>query len=904
MSSTGASPSLDLALSPSGRLRLLTTETGIEVEAARTVRLTQAFERSPGDGLVQLGGAELEGSLPPALGWFRNFGGLFFSALCALPDLDVPGATKGPPPAPDFEDLARSAAPMVGGEYLSAAVLETLWGATWQALAARAALLHQTVIEVVRGLSTAWHSVGRVVFHLAENKRDTEHPFAFLATYTTRLSATAKARHVPLGEALREYGGARQRQALLAVLAPVQQAAQKSEFVRQLVDSGDLYHPLAWTPPEAYRFLREMPAIEQSGVLVRVPDWWSARHRGRAVVQVSVGQRPPSTLGLDALLDFSVEVALDGERLSPEEWRAITRAEAGLALLRGRWVEVDPERLKEALEHWKKVAKDATDGMTLLEAMRLLSGAAVDRGRSEQEATANTAWTGIQAGEWLSATLRALREPQPAAHSDPRSELRAELRPYQRAGVEWLRLLTGLGLGACLADDMGLGKTVQVLALLLGEHRKTSKQTSLLIVPASLIGNWQAEIARFAPTLRVRVAHASVSPPDDVKRALEQASPKVDLVITTYGGAQRLAWLTKRTWHLLILDEAQAIKNPGARQTLAVKALEANARIALTGTPIENRLGDLWSLFDFLNPGLLGSGKAFGQLTKRLGGAPGGYAPLRELVRPYILRRLKTDPKVLTDLPPKTELTAYAGLTRAQATLYQTAVHDLERDLGRSEAMARRGLVLASLVRLKQICNHPSQWLGDGDYAERSSGKFARLRELCEPIAERQERVLVFTQFRELCAPLAAFLSRVFGREGLTLHGGTAVKARSKLVEQFQAADGPPFFVLSLKAGGTGLNLTAAAHVVHFDRWWNPAVENQATDRAYRIGQKNAVLVHKLVCRGTVEERIDTLIAGKRALSDELLTGGAEAALTELSDAELMRVVSLDLNSALSDDAA
>ncbi|MEO7037171.1 MAG: DEAD/DEAH box helicase [Polyangiaceae bacterium] len=904
MSSAGASPSLDLALSPSGRLRLLASETGVAAEPARLARLTQAFARSPGDGLVQLGGAELEGSLPPALGWFRDFARLFFSALCAVPDLDVPGAIQSAPPAPDFEDLARTAAPMVGGEYLTAVVLEALWDATWQALAARAAERRETVIEVVRGLSTAWHSVGRVVFHLAENKRDAERPFAFLATYTTRLSATAKAQHVPLGEALREYGGARQRQALLAVLAPVQQAAEKSEFVRQLVDSGDLYHPLAWTPPEAYRFLREMPAIEQSGVLVRVPDWWSPKHRGRAVVQVSVGQRPPSSLGLDALLDFSVGVALDGERLSPEEWRAITRAEAGLALLRGRWVEVDPDRLKEALDHWKKVAKDATNGMTLLEAMRLLSGAAVDRGRSEQEATANAAWTGIQAGEWLSTTLRALREPQPAAHSDPRIDLRAELRPYQRAGVEWLRLLTGLGLGACLADDMGLGKTVQVLALLLREQSNASKRTNLLIVPASLIGNWQAEIARFAPTLRVRVAHASVSPPEDVKRALEQATPQIDLVITTYGGAQRLLWLAERTWHLLILDEAQAIKNPGARQTRAVKAFQARARIALTGTPIENRLGDLWSLFDFLNPGLLGSGKAFGQLTKRLSGAPGGYGPLRELVRPYILRRLKTDPKVITDLPPKTELTAYSGLTRAQTTLYQAAVKDLERDLSRSDAMARRGLVLASLVRLKQICNHPSQWLGDGDYAEQSSGKFARLRELCEPIAERQERVLVFTQFRELCAPLAAFLSRVFGREGLTLHGGTAVKARSKLVEQFQAADGPPFFVLSLKAGGTGLNLTAAAHVVHFDRWWNPAVENQATDRAYRIGQKQAVLVHKLVCRGTVEERIDALIAGKRALSDELLTGGAEIALTELSDAELMRVVSLDLKSALSDDAA
>lgn len=909
MSAERASALLDLALSPTGHLRLVESETAIPIEPARLTRLQRAFERGSGDGLVQLGGAELEGELPVALSWFRDFGHRFFTALCALPDLDVPGAVKSAPPAPDFEDHSRSAAPMLGGEYLSPAVLATLWTMTWDALSLRAAERGQSVIEVVRELSPVWHGVGRVVFHLAENKRDPEHPFAFLATYTTRLSRGSKAQHVPLGEALREFGGAQQRQALLAVLVPVQRAAEKSELVRQLVDSGDVYHPLAWTAPEAYAFLREMPAIEQSGVLVRVPDWWSARHRTRPSVQVSVGKKPPSTLGLDALLEFSVDVALDGERLSAEEWRAITRSEAGLALVRGRWVEVDPQRLKEALNHWQQVAKATPDGMSFLEAMRLLSGAGSDGASSEPAVEGSAAWTGVRAGEWLQETLRALRNPEASAESDaggPSDGLRAELRPYQRAGVDWLRLLVGLRLGACLADDMGLGKTVQVLALLLRERRgsrKTAKRPSLLIVPASLIGNWQAEIERFAPTLEVRVAHASVAPPEEVKQALETGK-ELDLIITSYGAAQRLGWLSEHVFHLLILDEAQAIKNPGARQTRAVKALKANARIALTGTPIENRLGDLWSLFDFLNPGLLGSGKAFSQLTKRLSSAPGGYAPLRELVRPYILRRLKTDPKVIGDLPPKTELTAFAGLTRAQARLYEQAVKELKRDLERSDAMARRGLVLASLLRLKQICNHPSQWLGDGDYAEKSSGKLLRLRELCEPIVERQERVLVFTQFREMCGPLSKFLSGVFGREGLILHGGTAVKARAKLVEQFQAVDGPPFFVLSLKAGGTGLNLTAASHVIHFDRWWNPAVENQATDRAFRIGQKRAVMVHKLVCRGTVEQRIDELISSKRALSQELLAEGGEAALTELSDAELMRVVSLDLTSALADDAA
>ena len=512
------------------------------MQPARLARLTQAFELGSGDGLVQLGGAELEGELPPALGWFREFGHRFFTALCALPDLDLPGTLKAAPASPDFDELARSAAPMLGGEYLNAQVLEALWGSLWDALAARAKQRQESVIEVVRGLSPVWHGVGRVVFHLAENKRDSDHPFAFLATYTTRLTRAAKAQHVPLGEAVRESGGAKQRQTLLALLVPVQRAAEKSELVRQLVDSGDLYHPLAWTPPEAYRFLRELPAIEQSGVLVRVPDWWSSRQRGRAVVLVSVGKKPPSTLGLDALLDFSVEVALDGETLSVEEWRAITRAEAGLSMVRGRWVEIDPERLTQALEHWQKVAKDAKDGMSLLEAMRLLAGTAGNQERDE-DAVASAPWTGVRAGEWLTQTLRALREPEASVATDPRDGLRAELRPYQRAGVEWLRLLGGLGLGACLADDMGLGKTVQVLGLLLRDRRErknAGKRPSLLIVPASLIGNGQAEIARFAPTLVVRVAHASVAPLQEVKLALDREAAEIDLVITSYGGAQRL----------------------------------------------------------------------------------------------------------------------------------------------------------------------------------------------------------------------------------------------------------------------------------------------------------------------------------------------------------------------------
>jgi non-specific serine/threonine protein kinase len=541
--------------------------------------------------------------------------------------------------------------------------------------------------------------------------------------------------------------------------------------------------------------------------------------------------------------------------------------------------------------------------------MRLVAGARLpgDEVLPEEERT----WVGVEPGPWLAQALSDLRGAGGAADTDPGPLLHATLRPYQKDGVRWLFTLARLGLGGCLADDMGLGKTVQVLALLLLlKKSRALPGPHLLVAPASLLENWKAEAGRFAPSLRVLIAHPSATPREELTVLSPEALARHDLVAVTYGSVHRYPWLAGARFGLAVLDEAQAVKNPGARQTRAVKALCARLRLALTGTPVENRASDLWSIFDFVNPGLLGTAKEFGAFVKGAERAaasegaaerPSPYAALRELVRPYILRRLKTDRSVIADLPDKTEVKAYCFLTKRQAALYEEAVEGLAREMKSvrgEDAMRRRGLVLASLLRLKQICNHPSQWTGDGAFHPAESGKFARLAEIAEVVASRQEKVLVFTQFREMTEPLARHLGDVFGRPGLVLSGATAVKGRAELVRRFQEDEAVPFFVLSLKAGGTGLNLTAASHVVHFDRWWNPAVENQATDRAFRIGQNRAVLVHKLICRGTLEERIDALLEDKRTLSRDLIEGGGEVRLTELDDRELMRLVALDLGSA------
>ena len=890
---------MGIRLTPAGRLRW--ESSGDEAAPTGSSSLQSAFETDWREALFTLAADKIPTQDMPSVRYWQQLVERYLTGLCHVPE-DAESFEVEPLTSADCAHWILTAPPMQGGEYLSEGTLQRIWERLdgW---------VRETVTSTgglaafLQRRAPKWHQVGRVCFHLAENRNDETRPFAFMATYASGFGAAGRLKHLPLRKALEQYAGAKNRVALVKLLSPVQQAAEACDWVKDLVDSGDIYRPMAWTAARAYRLLRSAAELEESGLSVRLPNWW--RRRPRPQVSVTIGAGAPSTLGVGAMLDFNVSVALGDTSLSPEELDSLLGGEDGLVLLKGQWAEVDRDKLREAIEHWNTLQRQADGGeVSFVEGMRLLAGASADL-RHEERTDDERHWVHVAPGDAMREILAGLRKPGALDAVEIADALQGTLRPYQHEGLSWLRFLTRLGLGACLADDMGLGKTIQVLALLLGERRDGAARPgapSILVVPASLLGNWREEAARFAPSLKLRFLHPAETDRQtlaDIEAAPETHLAETDLVVTTYAMLVRQTWLAEVSWRLAILDEAQAIKNPGTRQSRAVRKLPAAARIALTGTPVENRLGDLWALFDFLNPGLLGSRKVFQSFVKSLlAREENPFAPLRQLVGPYILRRLKTDREIIGDLPEKTETASYCYLTRAQVKLYGQVVRTMKREMESAVDIARRGVVLRSLLRLKQVCNHPSQLLGDGEYRPADSGKFLRLAEICEELAERQERVLVFTQFREVIDPLAEHLATIFGQSGLVLHGATRVRKRHDLVARFQSDDGPPFFILSLKAGGTGLNLTAASHVIHFDRWWNPAVENQATDRAFRIGQRRNVLVHKFMTTGTVEERIDEMIAEKQKLADDILSGDGEVNLTELSDEALMDLVRLDVTRA------
>jgi SNF2 family DNA or RNA helicase len=638
----------------------------------------------------------------------------------------------------------------------------------------------------------------------------------------------------------------------------------------------------------AYRFLSvAAPALDEAGFGVLLPSWWSRRRRlgltASAHTQADGVVAKPGKFGKDQLVEFRWQLAVGDDTLTEEEIAALAQTKAPLVRVRGQWVAVDPDQLRRGLEF---LAGNQAGQVTAGEILRLAAAHPEDSGIPLPVTGVDAdGWVGELLGGSVSQQFRFLPVP---AH------FRAKLRPYQERGLSWLAFLAAAGLGACLADDMGLGKTVQLLALEAVQRTgNPGGLPTLLLCPMSLVGNWQREAARFAPALRVYAHHGR-----ERLREGELAGrlAETDLMVTTYATATRdIDELAGCEWQRVVLDEAQAVKNSRSQAARAVRRLRAGQRIALTGTPVENRLAELWSLMDFLNPGLLGPAEQFRAryaIPVERHGQTEPAERLRTITRPYVLRRLKTDPAIISDLPEKIEIKQYCRLTTEQASLYQSVVDDMLEKIENSEGIERRGNVLAAMAKLKQVCNHPALLLHDRSAVGARSGKVIRLEEICEEILAEGDKALLFTQFTEFAAMLLPHLAARFGTDIAYLHGGTSKKRRDDLVTGFQSDDGPPLFLLSLRAGGTGLNLTAANHVIHLDRWWNPAVENQATDRAFRIGQKRNVQVRKFICTGTLEEKIDEMIEEKKALANLVISDG-EGWLTELSTGELRRVFEL-----------
>ena len=884
---------LNAIVMPSGVLMLEWTDTSEPVQDRSRLLQETLFSRyrSPGkDWLFTLAFGDSSIPLSPSLSFFRKFASEFAKRLSRTPDLEsVREKVEVAIDEELFKSYLDAVPPMTGAEYLTRKVLAGIWERLGQRFRQTIAVFDGTVEEFVEKRGAGFHVAGKVFFHLVENKSQ-EAPFAFLSTYATRIGKKGKAKHLPLKHALEEYGAESGK--LLDLLASVQRAAKQSELVRGLLDSGELFHPLAMTSKEALTFLKEVPLYENAGIMCGIPNWWKGGASG-ASLKISMGGAAPSVVGMDALLEFNAELFLGDIPIGPEEARKLLEGSEGLAFIKGKWVAADPEKLKKVLEAYDKAQELADkEGVSVRDALRFQLNPEKFLGLAAEDDDIQ-----VGHGQWMASVMKKLVDPENIPPVKTGKGFRATLREYQKKGVDWLWFLHNLRFGACLADDMGLGKTVQLLAFLSslrsGKNGDSSQKASLLIIPASLIANWEQEIMRFFPTLKFFTAHPQANKNGNVEPADKSWFDSLDLVITTYALAQKYQWLKEYSWRYVILDEAQAIKNPGTKQTKAVKNLSSENRIVMTGTPIENRLSDLWSLFDFLNPGLLGNASEFKKFSSGMKDDPARYARLRKTVAPYILRRLKTDKNVISDLPEKVEMKTFTDLSKKQVVLYQKLVADLARAIAETEGMQRKGLVLSALMKFKQICNHPDQYLGTGLYEEKNSGKFSRLREISETIFEKREKALVFTQFKEMTEPLADFLSGIFGREGLVLHGSVPVKKRKTLIEKFQSAEYVPFMVLSLKAGGVGLNLTEANHVIHFDRWWNPAVENQATDRAFRIGQKKNVVVHKFVTRGTVEEKIDLMLEKKAELSDRIIAATGEKWITEMNNDELIELFKL-----------
>ncbi len=643
---------------------------------------------------------------------------------------------------------------------------------------------------------------------------------------------------------------------------------------------------------EAHKFLTEVSmALEQAGFGVLLPAWWTRKGTKQRLSVRAVVKTPKmqggSGLSMGSIIQFNWKVALGGKTLTLRELEQLAKLKAPLVRIRGQWVEMNSSEIRKAVEFWKNKPPEK---LTFRDLIQMAIGV--------KDPGIGFEFSGIKAAGWINKFMKQLDGRARLDELETPQKFSGTLRPYQVRGYSWLSFLHQWGLGGCLADDMGLGKTIQTLVLIQRDWEKnTSKRNRrpvLLICPTSVVNNWVKEAARFTPNLPVMVHHGVGR---KKQTAFKKEAAAHAMVISSYSLLHRdISFLREVKWAGVVLDEAQFIKNPETKQSRAARSINSDYRIALTGTPVENNVGDLWSIMEFLNPGFLGTQASFKRnffVPIQARRDPEATARLKKITGPFILRRLKTDKSIISDLPEKMEMKVFCTLTKEQASLYAAVVEEMEKTLNSAEGIQRKGMILGTLSKLKQVCNHPAQFLGDNSAIAGRSGKLSRLTEMLEEINQIGEKALVFSQFAEMGFILKNYLQELLGEKVLFLHGGVPKKKRDWMVERFQQkGDGPPVFVLSLRAGGTGLNLTSANHVFHFDRWWNPAVENQATDRTFRIGQTKNVQVHKFICAGTLEDKIDEMIERKKAIAEDVV-GTGESWLTELSNEEIKEVFAL-----------
>ena len=841
--------------------------------------VAQAFEKLE-LGVLYLVHRQLGARLPPGLSFLREFGKAMMTHWILAER--ATGASPGGPPEGLLHVWWQVARETPGLERLSHDVLPAIWKKVCERVVQEITAAKVSLAEWMEQFDPAWRKLGTIVMQLDDLMEDAARPFSLVTSYVDAIAARSNLVTTPISVPI--FGECRVPGLRKHLYELLRRAGQSCGVVRRLFESQEIFSPCNIIPRDAYAFVRDVPALQALGIEVRLPRWWKELRRPEIRVRVRVGTGAPRPVGGMFRLDLDAAIIVGEHELTEAQWRTFIREEHdGLVYLGDRWVEILRDRIQAAVEASRRVEElRARGGVTYAEAIEFTDVPLP--GDEPRTRPAPTSATNFEPGAWLKAALSAIERWDVRRDAEPGHLLVGRLYGHQRQGIAWLSTLMDAGVGALLADDMGLGKTLQVIGLIAVLHARGDEGPHLIVARASLLANWKAEFERFAPKLTVGVVHGD--------QDIDGNAPSV--VLTTYQTLERREALLERSWGLVVLDEAQDIRNPGTRAATTVKRLRTRMRVCLTGTPIYNHIGDLWSLMDFLNPGMLGTETEFRQWLSQFPTDQERVAQVRRRVRPFILRRLKTDPLIAGSLPEKIETTIFCGMTPLQSTLYGQTVDTMCRSLKGEGPAERRVTPFELIIRLKQICNHPA--LGfDNNFDPYTSGKFISLADLARSIDRAGDHLLVFTQYQKMAEPIAIHLQRIMSRPAAVLDGPMSTKKRDQVVAEFQSGQGPGALVLTYEVGGVGLNLTTASNVILFDRPWNRAVEEQAIDRAFRIGQTKNVFVYKFLCRGTFEDRIDKLIKSKAAMVGDFFTSDdPELAFSKLSPEQLLTHLSLD----------